>query len=370
MNYSLPLICLLICLRASAASPYIHKIHEYRPAPGQFINQIPEYTPGDDQTSITAKCEQYLVGVKKGTLISLGAYGGYIVFSFDHPLANKPGEYDFMVYGNAFRNGNHTDAGNSEPGILMVSCDANNNGLPDDEWYELAGSEYYKPSTMRHYEITYHKPSATDADNVTIRWTSNDPEQPSGFVARNAFHQQSYWPGWVADSTMHFSGNRLAPNAYQEGGTWLLRSLDWGYADNLPEGEEKGFKLDWAVDADGNHITLTHVDFIKIHTGINQNCDILGETSTEIMGAEDLHPDYNGVNMINADSELIFRGCPDGRLLIDNQGDSTRAAIYDMRGTMVTTMTLNPGYKAYDISTLPTSIYILKAGSNVIKFQR
>ena len=29
--------------------------------------------------------------------------------------------------------------GNSEPGIVLVSKDMNGNGLPDDEWYELAG---------------------------------------------------------------------------------------------------------------------------------------------------------------------------------------------------------------------------------------
>ena len=40
----------------------------------------------------------------------------------------------------------------------MVSVDVNGNGLPDDEWYELAGSEYQKPSTIKNYEITYYRP--------------------------------------------------------------------------------------------------------------------------------------------------------------------------------------------------------------------
>ena len=52
-----------------------------------------------------------------------------------------------------------------------------------------------------------------------------------------------------------------------------------------------GFDLDWAVDADGNAVHLTHVDFIKVYCGILQECGWLGETSTEVKGAIDLHPD-------------------------------------------------------------------------------
>lgn len=42
--------------------------------------------------------------------------------------------------------------------IVMVSYDTNMNGKPDDEWYELAGSEYYKPTTIHNYSITYTRP--------------------------------------------------------------------------------------------------------------------------------------------------------------------------------------------------------------------
>lgn len=29
-----------------------------------------------------------------------------------------------------------------EPGVIQVCYDANGNGLPDDGWYEIAGSSY------------------------------------------------------------------------------------------------------------------------------------------------------------------------------------------------------------------------------------
>ena len=100
------------------------------------------------------------------TMVTLGGYGGYIVVGFDHTIVNRPGEYDFKILGNAFyANDNpRPDAplgGSSEPGIVMVSVDTNGNGVPDDEWYELAGSEYYKKETLKNYEITYYRPDET-----------------------------------------------------------------------------------------------------------------------------------------------------------------------------------------------------------------
>lgn len=50
--------------------------------------------------------------------------------------------YDFAIEGNAFD-------GSSEPGIVWVMQDVNGNGLPDDTWYQLKGSEYGKEETMR-----------------------------------------------------------------------------------------------------------------------------------------------------------------------------------------------------------------------------
>jgi len=40
---------LLFCFSASAfaQSPYIHKVFEFHPAPGQHIHEIPKYKEGD-----------------------------------------------------------------------------------------------------------------------------------------------------------------------------------------------------------------------------------------------------------------------------------------------------------------------------------
>ena len=71
----------------------------------------------------------------------------------------------------------------------------------------------------------------------------------------------------------------------------LTKAVEKGYVDNHPNDKEDkiSFDIDWAVDREGNPVYLPGVDFIRVYTGVNQQCGWLGETSTEISRAEDLH---------------------------------------------------------------------------------
>lgn len=285
-----------------AYSPYITRVYEYRPAPGQFVNELPEYSEGDTEESMRQKAEDCLA-YNAGTMVTLGGYGGYIVVGFDHTIVNRPGEYDFKVLGNAFYSTGAAggSGGSSEPGIVMVSADVNGNGIPDDAWYELAGSEYQKPSTIKNYEITYYRPDeaktpvpGTDpsiTDSTYVRWTDNQGGE--GYLSKLTYHKQAYYPQWLSGETLSFRGTRLADNAVDESGNdsyYVLYAYDWGYADNHPNDSEKSnFKIDWAVDAEGNPVHLQGIDFIKIYTGVNQFNGWLGECSTEVAGVTDLH---------------------------------------------------------------------------------
>lgn len=285
-----------------AYSPYITRVHEYRPAPGQFVNELPEYSEGDTEESMRQKAEDCLA-YNAGTMVTLGGYGGYIVVGFDHTIVNRPGEYDFKVLGNAFYSTGAAggSGGSSEPGIVMVSADVNGNGIPDDAWYELAGSEYQKPSTIKNYEITYYRPDETKTpvpgtdpsitDSTYVRWTDNQGGE--GYLSKLTYHKQAYYPQWLSGETLSFQGTRLADNAIDESGNgsyYVLYAYDWGYADNHPNDSEKSnFKIDWAVDAEGNPVHLQGIDFIKIYTGVNQFNGWLGECSTEVAGVTDLH---------------------------------------------------------------------------------
>lgn len=280
-----------ICLILMAENtPYISRVYEYVPAPGQFINVLPEYEEGDTESQMIQKVEAKIVGqsVNSTNYVCLGAWGGYITFGFDHPLVNMPGEYDLLIYGNAFKSGVPSDGlqfGSSEPGIVYVSVDTNGDGLPNDEWYEIAGSA--SDTANRHYAVTYGNAGAED-----IPWEDNQGN--TGYIARNAFHTQaSYYPLWRTDKRYTLSGTLLEPNIIQQEGAPAPKAYmyEYGYADNWPNDDERAkIKLDWAIDAEGNPATLTHVDFIRVQTGVQVNWGISGEMSTEVCGAEDLHP--------------------------------------------------------------------------------
>lgn len=283
-------------------SPRIAKVYDYRPAPGQFVNEMPRYEPGDTYADMVKKTEESISG-DNNVLVSLGAFGGYVTFGFDHTVINGDG-YDFSIDGNAFYELGDTSrpGGSSEPGIVYVSYDRNMNGLPDDEWYELAGSEYHSPDTLHGYSVTYTRPDEDKAPDPDLRhqiaeksyipWRDSLGE--SGFVARNIFHSQSYFPLWVEEDDLTFTGCRLAPNAVDTDGKgtyYILYSYPWGYADNHPNDRKdlNSFDISNAVDATGNPVDLPGVDFIKVMTALNQYNGWLGETSTEISGATDLH---------------------------------------------------------------------------------
>ena len=75
-------------------SPYTAKVYEYRPAPGQFVNTMPIYEKGDDEEKMRQKAEDDLTN---DVMISLGSYGGYVTFGFDHTVINVPGQKDFFI---------------------------------------------------------------------------------------------------------------------------------------------------------------------------------------------------------------------------------------------------------------------------------
>ena len=261
----------------SAFSKYIQAVDEYVPAPGQFVNLMPVANENDTPESMAQKCTEAIAG-GKGNLITLGAWGGYITFHFDHPIANVPGQRDFAVWGNAFNN-------NAEPAIVMVSQDSNGNGKPDDEWFELRGSVYNHPNTIHNYQLTY----SYDAMNA-VPWSDNQGNK--GSVPRNTYHQQEYFPLWLKDrGTLTFSGCRLPDNARLNGSVFELPAFDYGYADNKANTDTLGCSMDigWAVNVNGEAVNLTHIHFIRCYNAMNQVCGSIGETSTEIKGAEDLH---------------------------------------------------------------------------------
>lgn len=312
--------CLVAALPMAAQnSPYISRVWEYVPAPGQFVNTIPAYEEGDNAEDMRAKAEERIADNAQG-LICLGGWGGYVVFSFDHPVVNVAGQYDFIVEGNAFE-------GASEAGIVMVSIDANGNGMPDDEWYELAGSEYTNPLTRHNYSVTYertpddHQPTPDSdqkyrTDTTYIHWTDN--EGKDGYIEKNTYHKQAYYPEWIQADRLTFTGARLPDNYVFENNKYILRAFSYGYADNHPDtAPEAQLNIDWAVRADGTPVHLSAIDFVKVYTALHQQCGMIGETSTEVKGARDLHPEAMPTGTVSVESE--HAGAESRKVIRDGQ---------------------------------------------------
>ena len=297
-------------------NPTIAKIHEFVPAPGQFINTA-RFLGADVQA---------LVGKGGGAgssstpattgLISLGSFGGYVVFSFDEPVKNDPRNpygVDFIISGNAFK----ADAKGywSEPGAVMVMRDDNGDGEPNDTWYELAGSDYWFKTTRRNVTFSYEDPQYTGRHAVP--YTTSDGDARA--MASNMFHQQSYFPDPVnypdmqlVDGKLSLTGNHIKGVYDRRTPSYIesYRPFPFGYADNhattgdltaahnpyyAENGEQPtdGFDISWAVDKDGNYVTLDEIHFVKVYNAVSEVCGWLGESSTEIGGACIARADLN-----------------------------------------------------------------------------
>ena len=260
-------------------SPYITKVFDYQYAPGQNATLIPSDWMGADFIG------QPWTGTKQFT--SLGGWGGYVVAGFDHNIINVNGP-DFAVFA-------QPGAG-SEPGVVFVMNDSNNDGIPNDgEWIELKGSEYNNSETIHDYQVTYYKPN----NNKIVSW--KDSSGNSGELLPGFESASWWWSGYGNKSEVIFKGEKL-PNAYMNTSTeigienWAVRPgfFAMGYAEcysNLDYNRSLKanlFDISNGVDNTGNKVNIAQIKFIKVQSGVFQVAGWLNEISTEISGAADL----------------------------------------------------------------------------------
>jgi len=273
----------------------IAEIIEYTPAPGQFINTA----SGSPEAALS-------LTNKGGGLVSLGGFGGYIILRSSGSIENDPGNpfgVDFTIFGNAMSHW-------SEPGIVSVMKDENGNGIPDETWYELAGSDHFFPRTISDYQISYTNPHSDVA--ADIHWEDN--QGATGLLLKNSFQRQPYYPdplifSTIGESKCEFEGTRIEPILdFSNPAQNVSYKRRFGYADNnyridseylLPDdpytaGSQNsggdGMDINWAIDGDGQYIDLDKIDFVKIYTAVNANGRFLGELSTEISHMIDVAP--------------------------------------------------------------------------------
>jgi len=270
------------------------RLIEYKPAPGQHINIENIGTPEAAQKMT----ENF------SSLVSLGSFGGYIILGFEKACVNHPDNpygIDFTIFGNAF-------SGSSEPGVVWVMKDENQNGLPDDTWYEIAGSHHFHSKTVQNYEVTYFKTNSRD-----VFWKGNSSE--TGWVLANSFNTQEYFPTqqyfpqYPRDSVT-FRGTLLHPEIdFSNNQKIKINPPAFGYADSHPrqqgidlfvpdnpytkEIEGAGgdpIDISWAVDSLGNYVELDSIHFVKIVSGSLATVGWLGEISTDVAWVEAVKP--------------------------------------------------------------------------------
>lgn len=276
-------------------SKYQNKVYEWVPAPGQFIGETAIGGMTGNETTLESANAWADQRLADQNFVSLGGFGGYIIVGFDHSIARTDNDYDFAIQGNAF---NSQSGGSNEPGVVWVMQDINHNGLPDDEWYELRGSETGKEGTIQDYAVTYYKPSAPQ---MNVEWTDSEGESGHIDYLQQYHRQDYYYPSWIPSDTYTLRGTRLSAKNRQDPGTgyWANEAYDWGYADNMGSdrlkgnnsddgsGQRNGFKISNAIYPDGSPVDLQYIDFIKVQVGVNAKSGWLGEISTEVFSFQD-----------------------------------------------------------------------------------
>ncbi|MBR1520025.1 MAG: cell surface protein [Bacteroidaceae bacterium] len=275
----------------ASSQSLVNQVYEYMPAPGHQVNGYS--IVGDfihDGATMEEACEVALEHFRKQYSVSLGAQGGYLIAGFDHSVENSGGDYDLVIRGNPF-------SYQSEPGIIWVSQDVNGDGLPNDTWYELAGSEYGTENSVCEYAITYYKPSRPQS---ATPWKDNFGN--TGIVPYMTLWNTHayYWQDWVGGTEHTYFGTRLKDTHTYSSGYTMEYPFDWGYADNLGSDYFKNpnfdaekpmgyFKISRAKTWDGQDANLQYIDFVKVQTAQTGYSPNLGDISTEVYCIYDYH---------------------------------------------------------------------------------
>ncbi|MEF9863350.1 MAG: DUF4430 domain-containing protein [Christensenellaceae bacterium] len=246
------------------------------------------------------------------TPVSVGGFGGYVTYQFDTPIKNdtkNPYGIDLVIYGNGGASQSF-----SEPGNVLVSKDGNN-------WYALAGSDYFDDNTEWNYELTY-----TTGVNNKINWTDKYQNTGTMQIGKNPPTNENYpLAKFDAAQPIKVSGTLLkdkATDAY--GANGMAAFPQWGYADvhNTASTDGKAgnpytgtapktgdlFDLSWAVDSSGKAVKLDSINYVKVQTASHIDAGMFGEKSTEVNAVKAAQSAAGDVGTTAAPSKITING--------------------------------------------------------------
>lgn len=240
---------------------------DYRPALGEKVTEEARRQGGNLKEAM--RRANASIRRESNSPIYLGSFGGYATFEFDHNVKNFAGKYDFEV----LRDIEDSHIGHADL-VVWVSSDK-------ETWYRLRS---------KHDDRAY---SGSYADGP-----SEEPEhkKESGFELANRYLFKSgseqvpipvrstypnLVPEWIeADWQEPYDGFRLKdrytveevmsqddPPVFKD---FDVKDLGNRVYNDPPSGAEPNFfgmDIEWAVDAEGNPVSLVSIKYVKVSTG-------------------------------------------------------------------------------------------------------
>lgn len=240
---------------------------DYRPALGEKVAEEAKRVGGDLKGAI--RRANASIRRESNSTIYLGSFGGYATFEFDHNVKNFAGKYDFEV----LRDIEDSHIGHADL-VVWVSSDK-------ETWYRLrskqddrafSGSYADGPNgAAEHGDV-----SGFTSDNKYL-FRAGSEEVP--IPVRSAY--PNLVPEWIeADWQKPYDGFRLK-DRYTVKKLWTeddppvfkdfeVKDLGRRVYNDPPSGEEPNFfgmDIEWAVDAEGNPVSLVSIKYVKVSTG-------------------------------------------------------------------------------------------------------
>lgn len=313
---------------ARGQSDFATAVLEYRPAPGQFV-QNPLYN--DPTRALGPPVGGGTVTQDNTKVVSLGGFGGSITLAFDHTVMDDPRNpfgMDAIVFGNAIWAGGDPTRRFAEAAIIEISRDVNGNSIPDDPWYVIPGTHIGKTvppahqATVQFWDDDFDDPTYPPMNPLWLpvglagQWSTEaillPPEVFNGPVVVNPLGPDSTLEGvyGYADVSPTLilgdtDGDNIVDDPFATPETFYTRPDD-PYTVGITPGSGGGdaFDIAWAVVPEtGEPAGLDGFDFIRITNGVNRVNGILGEISPEISGVADVRPvlsDFNADGRVNS----------------------------------------------------------------------
>lgn len=292
---------------AAFAGDFADAVVSYAPAPGQFVNNALYNNPA---RALGAPIGGGTLAADNTKVVSLGGFGGSITLKFNQTVVDDPCNpfgLDAIIFGNAFLVAGNPNRHWAEGAVIEISRDANANGLADDAWFVIPGSQGPLPIESQDWD---NNPGTSTPPSNLAWYPSGAPpmlststfalpaifdaqvlQNPNGLGATT----EGVW-GYADCSPTLLLGDTNADNAVDSPGMSageFYTSPDNPFAVGITPGSAGGDAIDiaWAIDPiTGAPAGLGGFDFIRITSGVNFVPGPQGEISPEIGGVADARP--------------------------------------------------------------------------------